>query len=331
MKGLANLVISLFAYLSLSASALSTMSAIANDGLHSGCQNGYNKNIPDYSYQRNYSFKMDRKNTKLFINKNLEDKETGRELRYVWKGCAEEKHVWISPSQSYRRNYKDGHSIGIRVQKTIPNVSLGMSTDKAMWNLRDKDNGGNIKLGEKVYFGLAFKIPENIKEIVSDGKSYMIFQIWQGSPFSPPLSLHLKNNKNKDYFNLEARYLPSVNKHLFPQQILGSFRIKKGQWNEIIIGARLSDQSGGGSFTVWRKNRKNVFIKKIHKSDFRTAYSPKEKHRDYDKKSSKYYLKTPSSLFNATFGIYRRRQPHYLQIFFDDVRTGSTFKSVLLN
>ncbi len=240
------------------------------------------------------------------------------------KGCAGEKEVWISPSNDYNYYSKSekGSAIALRFYPTLRKAGIG--TDKMMWNIRDKRNGGNVKIGDTVYTAFAFKVPKNFSAPLHN-KNFMIFQVWQGSPFHPPISIHVNGtgvgNPKKQALSLKLLQV-TMDGDKDSAQILLSTPLQRGQWIELIVGVRFDTRNG--SVNVYKREGDH-FEPLFEKSGLQTAF---EREQAFKIRDDQIYY--PNKAAAVLLGLYRMRQPTKHVVLFDEIRVGDTFESVLL-
>lgn len=253
---------------------------------------------------------------------------TSRVFSAAFKGCWSEKQVWLSPSTNYERFRADGHALGIDFGPTVwREPSCWRTMDKMMWNLRDKYNGGGVADGERIYFGFAFKVPDNFQAPEKDS-TFLIYQLWQGSPHRPPLSLHVNAESNAPSARLffELRQFATPEQHPptvdpipclpsgVPDAPCKSPNLPRGAWVELIVGAGIDMGGPGGWVAVWRwDDTDSDYVRVLHKTGLTVGYAQDGEVND---------------TLQAVFGLYRTRQERRAKLFFDEVRVSTVFEDV---
>ena len=247
--------------------------------------------------------------------------------RYRFKGCLDERRVWLSPTINYTQNStRELGAIAIVLydteERTISLRSGGtkcVPTDKVMWSFRDRYLGGNIVLetGEDVtenfYSGFALKIDDVVEPIVNDEDDYMIWQMWGDSRYYPPLCICLANY---DANNFKLKVL---NRSVYgtTTDLADSLNIliEKGEWHELVIGYAGSKVNQGW-FKLWMREA-GGYRKLIDETDIQTMLTRYENG-----------VEVTNNYLNCQIGVYRYCQEHYLRMFLDDIRYGNTYSYV---
>lgn len=247
--------------------------------------------------------------------------------RYRFKGCLDERRIWLSPTTNYDQNStRELGAIAVVLydteERTISLRSGGTKcslTDKVMWSFRDRYLGGNIVLEsgqnvtESFYSGFALKIDDVVGSIVNDEDDYMIWQMWGDSRYLPPLCICLANY-DTDNFKLKV-----LNRSVYgttTDLAAGlNILIEKGEWHELVIGYAGSKVNQGW-FKLWMREASG-YRKLIDESDIQTMLTRYESG-----------VEVANNYLNCQIGVYRYSQNHYFRMFLDDIRYGSTYSYV---
>lgn len=110
--------------------------------------------------------------------------------------------------------------------------------------------------GRAVYFSFSIRLDPNHFEAPTTGRGYVIAQWWQGTPFSPPLSLQLDLSDDPaksphlvfSIKNEDTGANPSAQAIQVP--LTANASMDRGKWYSFVVETRF-DYRGNGSFRAW--------------------------------------------------------------------------------
>jgi len=141
------------------------------------------------------------------------------------------------------------------------------------------------------------------------------FQIWQGSPMSPPLEMRLLPGGNTDTFYFDIWVRNNITK-ANPSAGIRVFQgfIIRGIWNvfEMMIKMQNTSDSQDGELNFWLNGNKLV------------AWSGRSGYAIGIEYGGISY--TPNMNFDSFFGPYRPCQSVNLKMYFDQIKYASTYE-----
>jgi hypothetical protein len=271
-------------------------------------------------------------------------------------GNADTIRTWLSPSV-YFGSPSTGHSIAYETLAAATHIT---QTQKVMHQIDQEGSEDWIPFNEKRYIGFAFRTAQDEAYAQAPQRSdeaghgsTIVFQFWQGSPFSPPVAALLEDDGDRDgdgkgdlrmdfvIRNDSSPSCPSDN--LLKNFIhIPGFAIKRGHWYKLIIMIipRHNDTSGDGELKVWMADAgyiadggssSNVnwnatptllihWIGKI-------GYSPELYLYCHEKPGDPKRHRASNHMI-ASIGLYRNQQPTRMKVFFDQIRVSTTYRAV---
>ena len=224
---------------------------------------------------------------------------------------------WISPSQVYL-GY---HGIGLEVDPHgIPVPVNGVAVTNV------KNDNANITLGyvpyssSMLYWGFALKLEPGHFDVPTQG--ILLTQMWQGSPYSPPVSLHLTPNDPTFSCEIEIRNNetggnPSATPITFP---IG--QCSPGGWQLFRIGVlpHYQGQSGTGQIIIWHNDMSTPVA--AWSGDI--GYNPNEPVNINGTLGRPQSLTNPDRKFTIYYGPYRGAQSTTAQTFWANIKLGAS-------
>lgn len=232
------------------------------------------------------------------------------------KNVSSNMRIWLSNSNKYLGQ----SSLVYQVLPTNPastNPQNRQLLNNGKWQDRDRIMHGVLSdqhartyplpvpatSGETSY--LSFAVKFNDKIVKQKNEPLMIYQLWQGSPYSPPISVYVNESKNDGQykFTFMVRRSADDNKSI-ENVVIGEFDVKQNQWNHVIIKIRPAYQSGG-IVKVFLAQNSDV---KIQNKNFRVAFEYRGK-IGYNPNVAMNGSDYPNRFLSPSFGIYRALMP----------------------
>jgi hypothetical protein len=215
----------------------------------------------------------------------------------------------ITTSEKYKGNY----SIQFQMPRTT--VSGSITNDKVQNRIISGSQVGALHLGDTRYFGFAVKLDTSMEQPL---KPCQLFQIWQGGPMGPPLSIDVTSGGSGSTIkfriwirNNETLSNPSAGTQIY----LGS--IQKGVWNKfvIMVNMRTTADENDGHVKLWLNGNKVL---------------------DWTGRAGYYsgiiyggVAYTPNTNFDVFFGPYRDCQQATVNMYFDQVKHAISYADAL--
>jgi hypothetical protein len=232
--------------------------------------------------------------------------------------------LWGSPSTRFGAR---GTCLGFQINEVS---SLADNLNSSTQKLHVDMDGTNpvrsaIAFGELVYMGLAFKVAT----APPLGGSTLIAQLWQGAPFTPPVSVHLVNDSSAGLHlkmvvaNEQTGTNPSAEKLSF-----GPGRVTVGRWYKLVLGARANHKGMAGE--GWA----TASLADCGSSNWTAGYTQFGYYagdvgldpQDFGNYSSTNTDK-PNPQLRPSFGLYHSYTASPVKVMFDEIRLTGTFDS----
>jgi hypothetical protein len=239
------------------------------------------------------------------------------------KGFESERFREISSGEQFAGRqsivYTVNGTSGLGPPKTEGLDYFGNGTDKIHhWIVpKERTEDALMEFGRPYYFGFAFKIDKR-SEVPVPGNGVIIFQVWQGPPFCPPLKVHLINLRDGFHFAVSGRNnVTGSNPSARWEIIQEGVPIEKDQWYRCVLKTviRHHNMAEPGQAEVWMAKGRGE-LQKTASWTGPIGYDPLTK-ANYDGRTDVPY---PRSDLVPTIGIYRERQLRQLTLYFDNVR-----------
>jgi hypothetical protein len=266
-----------------------------------------------------------------FLSRSRLFQQPARRYNFDHKGDPADIRIWHSPSTWFDL---PGGALVYEVRPTFGTLPNGEATDKLMHQLYGQPApgvpGGNfLQFDEVRYFGFAMMLSGSYFDPPIG--QVMVWQVWQGSPFGPPLAavvvptggnaLSLKFLVKNEFTSPYPSATPVT---------LGEFSISRGIWERLVVYVRTPQTPGGnGRVAVWQAYGEDggaeTFVLKFNQV-VPFGYDPLNPQGFYSDRTP---MPTPNSVFEVMFGLYRARQDAFHRVAFDAIRDGTTFQSVI--
>jgi len=268
---------------------------------------------------------LDFENITLNENLRLKDTKTGHRFHCAIKGYEKERSIKVVNTESFLGKHSICYSIG-QTEGLGPKVSSGLDvrgngTDKIHHSIipLERKKKALFSFGNTYCTGFAIKLDETT-EVPQKGTQVIVFQIWQGAPFGPPLKMSLFNKNGGIAAGVFVRNdktgsSPSAPWLTAQEGII----LKKGVWYRLVTKVVLKHQAmKAGRVEVWMAQGHKP-LKKISVWDGHIGYDPAGHGNYANRKDVK-----PNPKCVPTFGVYRARQKRKIKLFFDDIRVASS-------
>jgi Polysaccharide lyase len=215
----------------------------------------------------------------------------------------------ITSAEKYKGNY----SIQFQMPRTT--VLGSITNDKVQNRIISGSQTGALHLGDTRYFGFAVKLDTSMEQPLSPCQ---LFQIWQGGPMGPPLSLDVTSGGSGNTIkfrvwirNNETQANPSAGIQIY----LGS--IQKGVWNKfvIMVTMRTTADENDGQIKLWLNGNK------VLNWNGRAGY--------YNGIIYGGVGYTPNANFDVFFGPYRDCQQAIVNMYFDQVKHATSYADAI--
>jgi hypothetical protein len=282
--------------------------------------------------------------------------DNGRRFPCAEKGDPETTRTWLSPNVYFGPN-SEGRSLAY---ETLEIPLHKTNTQKVMHEIHrsgDQTSEDVFRFNEKRYIGFAFRTAQDEphaqapQRVNSYGKGEtLVFQLWQGWPFSPPVSAVLEDDGDRDgdgkgdlrmvFVVRNDRWppLPCPGYNL-PQNTIrvGGFQIERGHWYKFVVMVipRNTDHDGDGELRIWTADT-GMYHDGGSNSGVNWAAPLREIARwkgkiGYPQNFAPCRAGQTSKLnphMIATVGLYRNYQPTRMKVFFDQIRVSTTYDAV---
>lgn len=196
-----------------------------------------------------------------------------------------------------------------RTTKGIPTV--GVTNDKSQHRIFGGSESLALDFGQVRYFGFAVKIDPSMDQPTD---ACQMFQIWQGSPMSPPLSFDVAPGGSGSTYNIWIHVRNNTTKAnpsagLYPYT--GS--IQSGVWYTFVLMVvmRKADDTQDGEIILWQNGNQLVHWYG------RVGYGANIEYGGT--------IYQPNAKFDAFFGPYRGCQQSTVKMYFDEVRYAADY------
>jgi Polysaccharide lyase len=238
---------------------------------------------------------------------NYDLTESGIVYRFIKKG------TFYAPPVIAGNAYS-GHNC-IQYQVAGSTAQGGETTDKSQHRIFSGSDANALTFGAKKYFGFAMKIGTNMPQ---PSNTVQFFQIWQGTPMSPPLEVRLKPGGSGNTFNFEV-WIRNNSTTANPSSGIQVYQgtIQRGQWNTFVLMTimRNTNDSQNGQIKLWLNGTQ------VKDWTGRAGYSGGIVYA-----GSSY---TPNANFDAFFGPYRPCQQLVLNMYFDQVKYAGAYADAI--
>ena len=215
---------------------------------------------------------------------------------------------WVDTSHAYRGQ----KSIGFEIDPTPSPVAT--DTDKTQIRISHAGDSSDLVFDNTRYLGFAVDIPSANFQGPTKG-AVQLAQWWQGSPYTPPLSVTITGSTATaaDYevrvYNNSTLGNPSS-----VPIILGTGSIPLDTWTNFTVMS-IMDYTGGGQVKLWQNGSQLVNWTGT------VGYDP----GTIPYKNPPAGTDNPNSAFDVFFGPYREQQSTTQEFFFDEIRWADTF------
>ncbi len=219
------------------------------------------------------------------------------------------KGTYNTPYITNSDQYRGCNSIAYAMPPTT--VSGSITNDKSQHRIFSGSDANALAFGVKKYFGFAIK-PNNA--MPQPTSTVQIFQVWQGTPMSPPVELRLMPGGSGATFNYELR-IRNNNTTANPSAGVSVYSgtISRGQWNTFVIMTimRNTADSQDGQIKLWQNGTLMI------------QWNGRAGYADGIVYAGTAY--TPNAKFDAFFGPYRPCQNVSLLLYYDEIRYGGAY------
>jgi hypothetical protein len=266
---------------------------------------------------------VDFEDTYLQPTLKIEDINTNYTYQAAVKGFHQERSIGITSAEKFSGHrsifYGFSKTWGLGPRKNSLMDRKGNGTDKVHHSIIPVElkKKVSINFGKTYFFGFAFKIDEQ-SEVPEKDKEVIIFQLWQGSPFSPPLKVYIINKNAQFALQVSTKNDITGSNPSSPLiHINQEVSIEKNTWYRLVMKVvmRHNNMDKPGMVNLWLAQERNP-LEKISFWKGYLGYDPKRK-GNYAGKTD---VPNPNSSFQATIGVYRERQKKLIKIYFDNVK-----------
>jgi hypothetical protein len=215
---------------------------------------------------------------------------------------------WVDTAHAYRGQ----KSIGFEIDPTPSPVAT--DTDKTQLRISHAGESSDLEFGNTRYLGFAVDIPSANFQGPSKG-AVQLAQWWQGSPYTPPLSVTI-TGATATAANYEVRVYNNTtlgNPSSVPV-ILSTGTIPFDTWTNFTV-MTLMDYTGGGQVKLWQNGSQLVNWTGA------VGYDP----TTIPYKNPPAGTDNPNTAFDVFFGPYREQQSTTQELFYDEIRWADTF------
>jgi len=219
------------------------------------------------------------------------------------------KGTYSNPVLTTSEHFKGTASIAYQMPHTT--VSGSVTNDKSQHRIFSGSDANAMGFGVKKYFGFAVKL-DNLTE--QPTANCQLFQVWQGTPMSPPVELCIVPGGSGSTFNIRLAYRNNTTT-ANPSASIAIYTgtIQKGVWNTFVLMTimRNTADTQDGELKLWLNSTQVV--------DWfgRAGYA------DGIVYAGNSY--TPNTKFDTFFGPYRPCQLANLKMYYDQVKYGGAY------
>lgn len=262
-------------------------------------------------------------NSRVESHLDFYKKSNGLRYDFDLKDGLESKRTWFTESISC------GSKRAI-VYEINPTEKRG-GTEKIMHKLFSRSLDNNIRFGEERYIGFTFNIPSRHWSLLTPQeqaeiggmKGSLIFQLWQGTPYTPPFAAFIRQNESGEtVLRVEVRGEDTYNS--VKKVVAHEFPIKFDVCNEIIMRVIPEYDSDDGILEMYLYDRADGVFYEEFKWTGKWGFDPENPQGLFSNRNAR-----PNEQMQFIYGIYRRQQDTQQRIVFDEIRTGSSLSSVL--
>lgn len=219
------------------------------------------------------------------------------------------KGTYSNPQLTTAEAYAGTTSIVYQMPHTT--VSGSVTNDKSQHRIFSGSESLAMGFDDKRYYGFAVKLDALTEQPTA---ACQLFQIWQGTPMSPPVELSLIPGGTGNTFNFKLAIRnntttanPSADVTIY------SGTIQKGTWNLFVVMAIMSttSEAQNGEIKLWLNDTQVVdwFGRAGYADGIIYAGNPY----------------TPNAKFDTFFGPYRPCQAANIKMYYDQVRYATTY------
>jgi hypothetical protein len=220
------------------------------------------------------------------------------------------KLPWIDSTNAFNGL----HSVGFEIDPHTPDPGSGTPTDKVQLRVSHAGESSDLEFDNKRYLGFDVKLPSAAFQAPTLG-AVQIAQWWQGSPYTPPLSLVVDGGTTSAAnYELIVHNNSTLGNPSAPTIVLGTGTIPYDTWTTFVV-MTIMDFSGAGQVKLWQNNTQ---LLAWTGSD---AYDP----TTIPYKNPPPGTPNPNSAFDVFIGPYRDQQNTTQRELFDEVRWADTF------
>ena len=219
---------------------------------------------------------------------------------------------WIDTTHSY-----NGHkSVGFEIEPTP--APADKQTDKVQLRISHADDSSALGFGNTRYLGFAVDIPSASFQAPTQG-AVQLAQWWQGSPYTPPLSVAITGGSAgaANYEVIAYNDATLGNPSSMPV-VLGTGAIALDTWTTFVVQTTMN-YSGNGQVKLWQNGSELVDWNGT------VGYDP----TTIPYKNPPAGAANPNSAFDVFFGPYREQQSTEQEFYFDEIRWADSFASAL--
>lgn len=221
------------------------------------------------------------------------------------------KGTYSNPQLTTAEFYKGATSIVYQMPHTT--VSGSVTNDKSQHRIFSGSEDLAMAFNDKRYYGFAVKLDSSTEQPTA---ACQLFQIWQGTPMSPPVELSLIPGGTGNTFNFKLSIRNNTTTANPSAAVtIYSGTIQKGTWNTFVVMAimRNTDDTQDGELKLWLNATQVV--------DWfgRVGYA-----NGIVYAGNSY---TPNAKFDTFFGPYRPCQLANIKMYYDQVRYATTYSA----
>ena len=215
---------------------------------------------------------------------------------------------WVDTTRSY-----NGHnSIGFQIDPT-PAPAIH-ETDKAQLRVSHAGDSSDLEFGNKRYLGFAIDIPSATFQPPTQG-AVQVAQWWQGSPYTPPLSVTITGGTpSAAKYEVRVYNNATLGNPSSVPLVLGTGTIPLDTWTPFVVMS-IMDYSGQGQVKLWQDGTQLIGWTGA------VGYDPTT--IPYNNPPAG--TANPNAAFDVFIGPYREQQSTRQQFFYDEVRWADTF------
>lgn len=221
------------------------------------------------------------------------------------------KGTYVNPVLTTLEHFKGNSSIVYQMPQTT--ISGSVTNDKSQHRIFGGSDVVAMGFNDKRYFGFAVKLDDLTEQPVLPCQ---LFQIWQGTPMSPPVDLSIAPGGSGNTFVIKLfirNNSTTANPSAATTIYTGS--IQKGVWNTFVLMSimRNTQDTQDGEIKLWVNGGEVVrwFGRVGYANGIVYAGNPY----------------TPNAKFDAFFGPYRACQNANIKMYYDQVKYATTYSA----